>query len=150
MTSHLTTFMAGTLTILYRCDGFQDPLNNHAHEVKDKDDDSGEKDDIQHGPSVFEGGSTVPVKFQFLDANNAILNATTAPLWLMPQKGSALNKSVDESPFTDPTDSGTAYNLNGSLYKFNWKTKNVQTGFWYRIFAKLGNGQLCSVTVGLK
>ena len=148
--THPTTPTTGTLTIAYRCDGFQDPLNNKGHQVKDEEDDSGEKNDIQNGPSVFEGGSTVPVKFRFLDANNAILNATTAPLWLTSQKGSALNKPVDESLFADPVDTGTAYSLNGNTYKFNWKTKSIQTGFWYRIFAKLGNGQLCSVTVGLK
>ena len=138
------------LATIYRCDGFLDPINNKGHELKDENDDSGEKDDIQHGPSVFEMGSTVPVKFQFLDTNNILLVATTSPRWLTPQKGSRLNQPVDETLFTDPTDSGTSYVLNGSTYKYSWKTKDTSKGYWYRVYAKLGTGQLCSVTVGLK
>ena len=148
--THLTTFTAGTLTITYRCDGFSDPINNRGHEVKDKDDDKGEKEDIKNNPSVFKVGSTVPVKFQFLDANSKLLTPTTSPLWLTPQKGGLTNQSVDESIFTDPTDTGIAYQKNDDKYKYNWKTTGLTAGFWYRVYAKLGNGQLCSVTVGLK
>jgi hypothetical protein len=88
------TFVAGTLSVQYRCDTFLDPINNKGHEVQDKDDEKGEKEDIKNNPSVFKFGSTVPVKFQFLDANNLVLSATTVPLWLLPQNGQLCSVTV--------------------------------------------------------
>lgn len=145
-----TTFAAGTLTVAYRCDGFLNPINNHGHTVRDKDDTSSEQYDILHGPSIFKVGSTVPVKFMFLDANNQLLMPTSSPLWMTPQKGASMSSAVDESLYSDTTDTGDAYQLVGSEYKYNWKTTPFAAGFWYRVYIKLGNGQLCSTTVGLR
>jgi hypothetical protein len=131
------TFVPGTLTITYRWDGFLQPINDTGHQ-------------IGQDVSVFKAGSTVPVKFQLKNAAGAVVQSATLPLWLSPEKGSVMSAPVDESVYTDPASSGSNYSWDGSQYKYNWSTKGLQSGYWYRIYAKLSDGTTQSVVIGLK
>lgn len=133
------TFAPGTLAIIYNWQGFNQPINDTAY----------------HGTqalSVFKGGSTIPVKFQLMNASGTTLQASSAPLWLQPQKGSAMSVAVDESTYSDPATSGTTFKWDATSqqYIYNWSTKGLTVGYWYRISAKLEDGAMQSVTVGIR
>ena len=133
------TFATGTLTIIYQWSGFTQPIN----------------DTMYHSAlslSVFKGGSTIPVKFQLTNANDTAVQSSSSPLWLTPQKGSAMSASIDESTYTDPATSGTIYKYDPTAqqYIFNWNTKGLAVGYWYKIFAKLEDGTVESVVVGIR
>ncbi|MDP2665480.1 MAG: PxKF domain-containing protein, partial [bacterium] len=117
-----TTFVPGTLTVQYRWDGFLQPINNTAHQVG-------------QNTSVFKGGSTVPVKFQLKDVNGTPVKATTAPVWLSPQAGIS--------------DGVYKWDSSAQQYVYNWSTKGLAAG-WYKISAQLDDGNIYSVTIGLK
>ncbi len=100
--------------------------------------------------SVFKGGSTIPVKFQLKNASGTPVQATSAPQWLVPQKLSSMSAPVDESIYSDPETSGTTYKWDATQYHYNWSTKGLTTGYWYRIYAKLEDGTIQSVVVGIR
>jgi hypothetical protein len=102
--------------------------------------------------SVFKGGSTIPVKFQLKNANGISVQASSSPLWITPQRGAVMSASVDESTYSDPATSGTTFKWDSASqqYIYNWSTKGFLAGYWYRITAKLGDGTLQSVVVGLR
>lgn len=143
-------FATGTFAIMYRCDGFGEPLNSRGREVGHHKNQRGERKHAKHNRSIFKSGSTIPVKFTFRDAYNRIITATTSPLWLTPERGSSLNTPINESLYAEPQDTGAAYQNAGNAYRYAWKTKGIAPGFWYRLYAKLGSGQVCGVTVGVK
>ncbi len=72
--------------------------------------------------------------------------------WLSPQKGSAMSATVDEITYSDPATSGTSYRLDptSQQYIYNWSTKGLAPGYWYRIYAKLDDGTVRSIVVGLR
>jgi len=131
--------MNGIAIFPYRWDGFSQPINDTAHQVG-------------QGMSVFKGGSTIPVKFQIKKQDGTPIQAPVAPVWLAPQKGSAMSASVDESVYSVSGTSGTVYKWDSvaQQYVYNWSTKGLATGFWYKVYAKLDDGKTYSVTVGLK
>ncbi len=102
--------------------------------------------------SVFKAGSTIPAKFQLKKADGTVVQANTAPAWLTPAKGSATSAAVDESLYSDPATSGSSYTWNstGPHYQYNWSTKGVTSGFYYRIGTKLDDGQTYYVNIGLR
>ncbi|MEO5635440.1 MAG: PxKF domain-containing protein [Candidatus Paceibacterota bacterium] len=131
------TFTPGTLRINYRFDGFLQPINDTAHQI---------------GPSlsVFKAGSTVPVKFQLKKSNGTIIHTGAIPVWLPPQKGTSMSSPVDESIYNDTGTSGTNFKWDGSQYIYNWSTKGLAAGYWYKISVILDDGNTHSVTVGLR
>jgi hypothetical protein len=133
------TFTTGTLTIIYKWSGFMQPINDTTYNPT-------------QSPSVFKGGSTVPVKFQLKKANGTIIQASTSPIWLSPQKGSAMSASIDESVYSVPATGGTTYRYDATTqqYIYNWSTKGLAAGYWYRVYAKLEDGNIYSVVVGLR
>jgi hypothetical protein len=133
------TFTAGTLTLLYKWSGFTQPINDTAYNPT-------------QSMSVFKGGSTVPVKFQLKNANGTSVQSVTAPVWLTPQKGSIMSASIDESTYSDPATSGSIFKWDSASqqYIYNWSTKGLTTGYWYRIYTKLEDGTTQSVVVGLR
>ena len=131
------TFVAGTLTVQYRWDGFLQPINDTAHQ-------------IGQSLSVFKAGSTVPVKLQLKNAAGAVVQSSSLPLWLTPLKLGPMSAPVDESVYSDPASSGTNYEWDGSQYHYNWKTKGFDPGFWYRIYAIFDDGQVVSTVIGLR
>jgi hypothetical protein len=133
------TFVPGILTIAYSWVGFNQPIDDPL---------------AQSGatPSVFKGGSTVPVKFKLKDVNGNVVQAPALPLWLAPVKLSPLNAPVDESVYTTSPTSGNTfrYDSTSGQYIYNWSTKGLVAGYWYRISAQLDDGTIKSVIVGLR
>lgn len=132
-------FANGTLTIIYKWSGFTQPINDTTYNPT-------------QNLSVFKGGSTIPVKFQLKNASGAPVQASSAPLWLTPQKLSSMSTPVDESMYSDLATSGTSYRYDATSqqYIYNWSTKGLATGYWYRIHAKLDDGTTESVVVGIR
>lgn len=129
----------GTLRIIYRFDGFLQPINDTAHQ-------------IGVGQSVFKAGSTVPVKLQLKDAQGNPVQSATPPVWQTPVRGASMNASVGESVYTDPETTGNIFKWDDSLrgYIYNWKTKNYPKGYWYTISALLPDDKAYTVVIGLK
>src|SRR2546423_8294629 len=121
--------MNGTLRVIYRWDGFLQPINDTAHQ--------------QGAYSVFKAGSTVPVKFQLKDANGNIVQAAILPGWAIPVAGSSITASINETVYSDPASSGMYFRWDSTSqqYIYNWRTANNQSGRYYRIYAMLDDGQ---------
>jgi hypothetical protein len=128
-----------TFNILYRWDRFLQPINDTAHQVT-------------ASTSVFKGGTTVPVKLQLKNASGAILRAATAPVWLTPQKGGAMSANIDEGTYTTPATVGSsfAWDPTTQQYVYNWSTKGLKVGYWYKISVKLDDGTTQWTYVGLR
>ncbi|MCU1584944.1 MAG: hypothetical protein JWM49_1500, partial [Microbacteriaceae bacterium] len=126
---------AGTYRVIYRFDGFLQPINDTAHQVGTS-------------TSIFKGGSTIPVKFQLKNASGTVVQANTAPVWLTPAKGASMSLPVDESLYSATADSGTTYRFDTSQYLYNWKT--ITGGYYYRIGVTLDDGQTYYVNIGLR
>ena len=133
------TFVAGTLTITYKWTGFLQPIDDPAVQVGAT-------------PSIFKAGSTVPVKFVLKNAAGALTAAQSLPQWLAPVREGPLAGSVDESVSTEPTTDGALFRYDevSKQYIYNWKTKGMTPGYWYRISTQLDDGTIRSVRVGLK
>jgi hypothetical protein len=125
----------GSYKVIYRFDGFLQPINDTAHQVGTS-------------TSVFKGGSTIPVKFQLMQANGTVVAANTAPVWLTPAKGASMSLPVDESLYSATADSGSTYRFDLTQYIYNWKT--VTGGYYYRIGVTLDDGQTYYVNIGLR
>ena len=131
--------MPGSLAIVYRWDGFVQPINDTAHQIGQQ-------------LSVFKAGSTVPVKLQLKGADGTPVQGTSAPTWLAPQKGLAMSAPVGETAYSDPGTTGTLFTWDGTnqQYTYNWSTKGLSAGYWYKVFVKLGDGTIQTVVVGLR
>lgn len=127
--------------VIYRFDGFLQPINDTAHEQT-----CGTPCTV----STFKGGSTVPVKFQLKDVNGIIVQSTNLPQWITPQQGTAITESIDETVFTDPATSGTTYTWDIKQYHYNWGTKGFATGYYWLIGVTLDDGQTYAVNIGLR
>ncbi len=139
--NYTLTFAPGTLSITYRFDGFLQPINDTAHS---------QTCDSTCPVSVFKAGSTVPVKFQLKDANGVVVQSGSVPVWATPVKGNAMTLPIDESTFAEPTTSVETFRRNGSHYIYNWSTKGLKAGYYYRITAILDDGATESVYIGLR
>jgi hypothetical protein len=134
-----TSTQTGSYKVIYRWDGFLQPINDTAHQV-------------DQGVSIFKGASTVPAKFQLKKADGAVVQANTAPQWLSPSKGGPTTAGVDENLYSDSASSGTAYRYDSTAqqYIYNWSTKGSAVGFYYRVGVTLDDGQTYYVNVGLR
>ncbi|WP_436496776.1 PxKF domain-containing protein [Actinokineospora sp. HUAS TT18] len=135
-----TTTASGRFRVhLYKFGGFLQPINDPT---------------IMPGSatSVFKTGSTVPVKFQLRNPAGALVQARTAPQWLTPVKGSLTTAPVNESAPADTatTDGTFRWDATAQQYIYNWQTKGLTPNYTYRISARLDDGQVLSVVVGLK
>ena len=90
------------------------------------------------------------MKFLLKDANGNVVQSASAPQWTVPQKGSATSQPVDEAVFTDQATSGTLYKWDGTQYHYNWSTKGVTAGFYYKIGVKLDDGQTYYTYISLR
>lgn len=126
----------GTYKVVYKFDGFSQPINDTAHQVGTS-------------TSVFKAGSTIPVKFQVKKADGTAVQSTVAPVWLTPMKGGAMSLPVDETVPTVSADSGSVFKYDTGQYIYNWKTPNTG-GNYYQIGAKLDDGQTYFVNIGLR
>ena len=129
-----------TIDVNYGFSGFLQPINWTAHQVLDTN------------VSTFKAGSTVPVKFYLTDANgNRVVQPVNAQ-WNTPQKGSATNQAIDESLYTDPATSGSLYRWDSMAqqYIYNWSTKGVAGGFYYKIGVTLPDGNTYYTYISLR
>jgi hypothetical protein len=134
-----TTTLTGSYKVIYRFDGFLQPINDTAHQ-------------IDQNFSVFKAGSTVPVKFQLKKADGTIVAANIAPTWLNPAKGSLITAPLSEDVYADqPTAGGVyRYDASGQQYIYNWGTAKNNAGNFWRIGVTLDDGQTYVVNIGLK
>src|SRR5262249_36049428 len=81
-----------TYRVIYRFDGFLQPINDTAHQVGTS-------------TSIFKGGSTIPAKFQLKRADGTVAQANSLPIWEVPAKGSSTTAALNESAYSAPADS---------------------------------------------
>jgi uncharacterized protein YaiE (UPF0345 family) len=119
----------GNLTIVYKWDGFLQPINDTAHQVGVLE-------------SKFKLGSTVPVKFQIKNAGGTVVQQATAPTFQQgANRGPCDSTTSPEATYVDTPTPGTAFRWDSSLqgYIYNFSTKGLQNGE-YRIYANLADG----------
>ncbi|WP_344255852.1 OmpL47-type beta-barrel domain-containing protein [Terrabacter carboxydivorans] len=126
----------GSYKVVYRFDGFLQPINDTAHQVGTS-------------TSVFKAGSTIPVKFQLMNAAGQAVQSATAPVWLTPVKGGAMSLPICETVQTVTADSGSTFKYDTGQYIYNWKTPSTG-GNYYQIGVKLDDGQTYYVNIGLR
>lgn len=134
-----TATASGTYRVVYRWDGFEQPINDTAHQ-------------IAQDVSVFKAASTVPVKLKVKRSDGTVVQAGSAPQWLTPVKGGATTAPVDEALYGEQATSGNSYRWDGTgqqhLYK--WGTTKSQAGSYWRIGVLLEDGQRYTVNIGLR
>lgn len=103
-------------------------------------------------PSISKGGSTIPVKFQLKNLNGAITEAEAALIWLPPVQENLTSAKVDESVHSFIGTSGSTFKWDSTnqQYIYNWSTKGLKSGYWYKIYVQLDDGYVYSVNIGLK
>jgi hypothetical protein len=133
-----STTIPGAYKVIYKWDGFLQPINDTAHQVG-------------LSTSIFKAGSTIPVKFQLKRADGTVVQSAAAPVWLAPVKGGAMSLPVDETAQTVTADSGSTfrYDATAQQYIYNWKTPSTG-GSYYQIGVKLDDGQTYYVNIGLR
>jgi hypothetical protein len=133
-----STTITGTYKVIYRWDGFLQPINDTAHQVGTS-------------TSIFKAGSTIPVKLQLKKADGTVVQAAAAPAWLTPVKGSVMSLPVDETAYSATADSGSTYRYDTTAmqYIYNWKTGSAGGNYW-RIGVTLDDGQTYYVNIGLR
>jgi hypothetical protein len=137
----LTTSASVTFQVIYRFDGFLQPINDTAHTL------------TCGSPcpaSTFKGRSTVPVKFELKDADGVVVESASAPLWITPQMGAPTSSQVDETVVSEPATTDSEYRLDGSQYRYNWSTKGFATGYFWKIGVRLDDGQTYYVNIALR
>ena len=123
----------------YYFSGFLQPINDNTYQEN-------------QALSVFKAGSTIPVKFQLKAVDGTILQTITPPAWIAPEVISSMNASVDEPFYAFPETIGNDFKWDptSQQYIYNWKTKGLKSGKWYKISVKLDNGGTYNTVVGLK
>jgi hypothetical protein len=63
-----------------------------------------------------------------------------------------MSLSVSEFVYSDVATAGTEFKWDATnkQYIYNWSTKGLATGYWYKISVKLDDGNIYSITIGLK
>ncbi|HET8784108.1 MAG TPA: MBG domain-containing protein, partial [Candidatus Limnocylindrales bacterium] len=139
--NYMFSFVGGTLTVTYRFDGFLQPINDTAHEQVCSD---------TCPISIFKAGSTIPVKFDLKRADGTTVSAGALPIFTGYVRGGTLNSPVTESVYTDLPTAGSTFTATGGHYQYNWSTKGLSAGYFYRIGVKLDDGTTYFVYIGLK
>jgi hypothetical protein len=96
------------LTVLYQDSGIRQPINTD-------------------GSSTFKLGSTIPVKIQFTDCDNAVIDSLT-PTISLARVDSTPDAEVNEAPPAASADAGNVmrWSVDGQQYIFNLSTKRSQ------------------------
>jgi MBG domain (YGX type)/Galactose oxidase, central domain/Kelch motif len=129
------TYVPGVLKVLYRWDGFLQPINDTAHDLVVM--------------SKFKAGQTIPAKFVLKNAAGAVVQQTGNPEFSRSANlGACEAISTFEDPPAVPADVVPQYKWDGAQYHYNWSTKGLSAGL-YRIFANLGDGTAHSVDICL-
>jgi hypothetical protein len=127
-------------SVLFRWPGFSQPINDPAAGATTM--------------SEFKAGSTVPVKFQLFDANNAPTQAQTTPLFSVNKVNIGCSSASSlESTSTDTADTTNTfrYDSTSQQYIHNWKTPSGPSALGcYQIDATFSHNVTRSVTVLLR
>jgi len=132
-----TTTAISRYKVIYGWNGFDQPINDTAHQTG-------------LTTSVFKAGSTVPAQFALTDGAGQIVQPVSAPVWLTPVQGVATTLAVDETIYSLPADSGSAYKAVGTRWKYNYNTANAQAGYYWRIGVGLDDGETYFVNLALR
>jgi hypothetical protein len=132
-----TSRATATFRVIYRFDGFLQPINDTAHQ-------------IGATTSIFKSGSTVPVKLQLRNAGGLLVEPRSLPEWIAPVKGSSTAAPIVESVYTDAVTTGSTFRYDAGNYIFNWGTTKAQTNYYWRIGVRLDDGQTYFVNIGLR
>ncbi len=116
---------------------FLQPVNDTAHQTG-------------VATSVFNAGQTIPMKFQLRNAAGQVIQAGSAPKWLVPVKGSTTTAAVNEAAYTAAETVGGTYNWDGTQYHYNWKTGKTMAGSYWRVGVALDDGQTYYVNIALR
>ena len=130
------TKVAGTLSIVYRWDGFLQPINDTAHQVGTVE-------------SKFKLGQTIPAKFELKNASGTVVQQAINPTFSRSGNLGVCdsNASLESVPTVDAT-TNADYKLTGGQYLYGWSTKGLTAGE-YRIYANLADGTARSVYICL-
>ena len=130
----LNTAVKG-LVVLYRWDGFLQPINDTAHDLGVM--------------SKFKAGQTIPAKFVLKNAAGTIVQQTGSPTFTRTDRLSACDSAAaPENPELVQASVVPQYTWDGAQYHYNWSTKGLPAGL-YRIFANLGDGTVRPVDICL-
>jgi hypothetical protein len=139
-----TATSTGTYKVIYRYDGFSQPINDTAHQTGTS----------AAGTSIstFKTGSTVPAKFQIKRADGTVVQANSAPAWLTPVRGSATTAPVDEKVYGQSASTSGSYRWDAvaAQYIYNWATPSAGQGYYHRIGVTLDDGMTYYANVGLR
>ena len=132
-----TTTLAYTFRVIYRFDGFLQPINDTAHQVG-----------LQS--SQFKAGSTVPAKFQLKKADGTIVTPTAAPQWLTPtQQGPTSGAAPTAPALGAPSNTSYRWDATGQQWIYNWQTPST-AGNWWAMGVLLDDGQTYWINAGLR
>jgi hypothetical protein len=120
----------------YRWTGFLQPITNTAHDLGTA--------------SVFNAGSTVPVKFQLKDAAGGMAQATYMPVWIQPADLGTSSAASTAINTTSPATVGGSFKWDGQQYMFTWQTPKSAAGHYYRIGVQLDSGDVDTTLIQLK
>jgi PKD repeat protein len=126
-----STSVTARYRVAYRWTGFLSPISST-------------------GISSFTAGSTVPVKFTLTDADGNVVQPGSAPQWLTPQRGPKIGKSLTAGVMGEPQPSGTTFTRSDQYWQYNWKTKKSDRGYYWRIGARLDDGEVYQVWIAVK
>jgi hypothetical protein len=130
-----------TYKVIYRYSGafFLQPINDTAHQVG-------------LSTSIFKAGSTVPVKFQLLNAAGQPVQAASAPIWENPVSKGSTSAAVNETTLVASADTTDTFRWDATArqYIYNWNTAKTQVNQYWQIGVKLDDGTTQFVTIGLR
>ena len=133
--NYAITYNTASFTILYRWDGFLQPINDTAHDYVVM--------------SKFRAGQTIPAKFVLKNAAGAVVQQTPNPAFSRSVNlgACAANATLEDPPVVQ-ADVVPQYVWDGAQYHYNWSTKGLAVGL-YRVFAHLADGTVHSVDICL-
>ena len=112
--NYTVTKTDSTLTILYRWDGFLQPINDTAHDLETM--------------SRFKAGQTIPAKFDIKDVNGVVVQQTGSPLFNYGLIGACTIAEADTLDAAYQPSTQSVYTLSGGHYQYNWSTKGLASG----------------------
>ena len=136
--NYLPASKTKTVSVLYRWDGFLQPINDTAHQGLFE--------------SSFKLGSTIPAKFQLKKADGGIVQAGVLPVFSRSTTPVACDTQIaPEGLDTDSAFSGSTFRWDATAqqYIYNWSTKGLRAGE-YRIYAALDDGSRQYVDICLQ
>ena len=100
--------------------------------------------------SVFNAGSTVPVKFALIAADGKVVEPVATAVRLTPTRGVSTTLPIDESVYNDAPDAGSVYRLADGQWQYNWKTDKSQAEHYWRVGVRLDDDSTRHVHIALR